>query len=164
MVGGPIEIDHIGGCMKLYGRLSTLLDPLLAPLQPAVLLVARLYLAKVFIVSGWLKLTSWSQTLDLFTSEYHVPVLPPAVAAVAGTTGELLFPSLLVIGAFSRPAAVGLFFVNAMAVISYKDVLLSEGFEAALGNHVLWGCMTVVLAVFGPGCWSLDRILNGKVR
>jgi putative oxidoreductase len=150
--------------MKLLTRVSTLLDPLLVPLQPAVLLVARLYLAKVFIASGWLKLTNWSQTLDLFTSEYHVPVLPPAIAAVAGTTGELLFPSLLVLGLLGRPAAVGLFFVNAMAVISYKDVLFSDGFEAALGNHVLWGCMTVALAVFGPGILSLDRLLNGKIR
>jgi putative oxidoreductase len=150
--------------MKMFARVSTLLDPLLAPLQPAVLLVIRLYLAKVFIASGWLKLTNWAQTLDLFTSEYHVPVLPPAIAAVAGTTGELLFPSLLVLGLLGRPAAVGLFFVNAMAVISYKDVLFSEGFEAALGNHVLWGFMTVVLAVFGPGSLSLDRLLNGKIR
>jgi len=78
--------------MPLIKRLTTLLDPLLVPLQPLVLLLARLYLAKVFIASGWLKLTNWSQTLDLFTSEYHVPVLPPMIAAVAGTFGELVFP------------------------------------------------------------------------
>ncbi len=148
--------------MPLIKRLTTLLDPLLVPLQPLVLLLARLYLAKVFIASGWLKLTNWSQTLDLFTSEYHVPVLPPMIAAVAGTFGELVFPSLLVLGLFSRPAAVGLFFVNAMAVISYRDVLFSEGFEAALGQHVLWGCLIAGLAVFGSGVLSVDRLIVGR--
>ena len=107
--------------MEVLRRLSRLLDPLLVPLQPVVLLAARLYLARVFIASGWLKLTNWAQTLDLFTSEYHVPVLPPQIAAVAGTAGELVFPALLVLGLVGRPAAVGLFFVNAMAVISYRD-------------------------------------------
>ena len=150
--------------MEVLRRLSRLLDPLLVPLQPVVLLAARLYLARVFIASGWLKLTNWAQTLDVFTSEYHVPVLPPQIAAVAGTAGELVFPSLLLLGLVGRPAAVGLFFVNAMAVISYRDVLLSEGFEAAIGQHVLWGCLTLALAVFGPGSLSLDRWLNGKSR
>jgi putative oxidoreductase len=150
--------------MKLVSRVSGLLDPLLIPLQPLLLLAGRVYLAKVFIASGWLKLTNWSQTLDLFTSEYHVPLLPPPVAAVAGTFGELVFPTLLLLGLFSRPAAVGLFFVNAMAVISYRDVLFSEGFEAALGQHLLWGVIIATLAVFGSGVVSLDRVINGKSR
>ncbi len=150
--------------MKLVSRVSRLLDPLLIPLQPLLLLAGRVYLAKVFIASGWLKLTNWSQTLDLFTSEYHVPLLPPPVAAVAGTFGELVFPTLLLLGLFSRPAAVGLFFVNAMAVISYREVLFSEGFEAALGQHVLWGVIIATLAVFGAGVVSLDRVVNGKSR
>ncbi len=150
--------------MKLVSRVSRLLDPLLIPLQPLLLLAGRVYLAKVFIASGWLKLTNWSQTLDLFTSEYHVPLLPPPVAAVAGTFGELVFPTLLLLGLFGRPAAVGLFFVNAMAVISYREVLFSEGFEAALGQHVLWGVIIATLAVFGAGVVSLDRVVNGKSR
>jgi putative oxidoreductase len=148
--------------MDVLARVSRMLDPVLTPLQPLVLFGTRLYLARVFIASGWLKLTQWPQTLDLFTTEYHVPVLPPMLAAIAGTTGELLFPSLLVVGFLGRPAAVGLFFVNAMAVISYRDVLFSEGFEAAIGQHVLWGFMTLVLAAFGPGGLSIDRLLKGK--
>lgn len=150
--------------MNILKRLTTLLDPLLLPLQPLLLLLTRLYLARVFVASGWIKLTNWPQTLDLFTSEYHVPVLPPIVAAVAGTCGELVFPSLLVLGFVSRPAAVGLFFVNAMAVISYRDVLFSEGFEAALGQHMLWGFMAAVLALFGSGAFSVDRLVHGKAR
>jgi putative oxidoreductase len=43
-------------------------------------------------------------------------------------------------------------------------VLLGEGFEAALGQHYLWGSLLLVVAVFGPGRWSLDALLAGARR
>jgi putative oxidoreductase len=129
-------------------------------LQPLTLLAARLYVTDVFWRSGWLKLTAWDSTLDLFRDEYHVPLLPPDIAAVAGTFGELFFPALLVLGLFGRVGALGTFFVNAMAVISYSDVLLAEGYEAALGNHILWGALLLGLTVFGPGKISIDYALQ----
>jgi putative oxidoreductase len=139
--------------------LATALGALAAPFAFAT----RLYVSWQFLKSGWLKLTSWDVTLDLFRYEYHTPVLPPEVAAVAGTTGELLFPVLLILGIGGRLGAVGLFAVNAMAVISYSHVLLSEGYEAALGQHVLWGFMLAMLAVYGLGAWSLDRWLAPRL-
>jgi putative oxidoreductase len=142
----------------LHAAFGRLLDKL----QPFALLAARLYVAKIFIWSGWLKLTAWDQTVDLFTSEYHVPVLPPLPAAVLGTFGELFFPALLVLGLFGRVGALGTFVVNAMAVISYSHVLFGEGFEAAIGQHILWGVMTLGLIVFGPGAISLDRLLERR--
>ena len=138
------------------------LGRLLDRLQPLALLAARLYVADVFIRSGWLKFTSWEQTVELFTSEYHVPVLPPVLAAMAGTFGELLFPALLVLGLFGRLGALGTFAVNAMAVISYSHVLLAEGFEAALAQHILWGALTLGLIVFGPGVISVDAWLERR--
>jgi putative oxidoreductase len=140
-------------------RLLLLASRALATLQAPFALATRLYVSWVFLKSGWLKLSSWSQTLDLFRSEYHVPLLPPAVAAVAGTFGELFFPILVILGLAGRIGATGLFAVNAMAVISYAHVLYSEGFEAAIGQHYLWGFMLIMLAVYGPGAFSLDRLL-----
>jgi putative oxidoreductase len=142
----------------LHAALGRLLDKL----QPLALLAARLYVADVFLRSGWLKLTGWDSTLDLFRTEYHVPVLSPELAAVTGTFGELFFPALLVVGLFGRVAALGTFAVNAMAVISYSDVLLAEGYEAALGNHVLWGTLLLGLTVFGPGRISVDAWLERR--
>jgi putative oxidoreductase len=129
-------------------------------LQPLALLAARLYVTDVFWRSGWLKLTAWDSTLDLFRDEYHVPLLPPDLAAVAGTFGELFFPALLVLGLFGRIGALGTLFVNAMAVISYSNVLLADGYEAALGNHILWGALLLGLIVFGPGKLSVDYWLD----
>ena len=136
------------------------LGRMLDKLQPLALLAARLYVADVFMRSGWLKITAWDQTVELFTSEYHVPVLGPEPAAMLGTFGELFFPALLVLGLFGRVGAIGTFAVNAMAVVSYSHVLLADGFEAALGQHILWGTLTLGLSVFGPGPISLDALLK----
>ncbi len=143
---------------RLHAELSRALDIL----QPLVLLATRCYVGWQFTKSGWLKFASWQTTLGLFRDEYHVPLLPPDVAAVMGTCGELGFPILLYLGLFGRLGALGTFLVNAMAVISYRQVLLTEGFEAALGQHILWGFMLLVLIVFGPGRISLDAWLERR--
>lgn len=151
-------MNSLNTLSRLHARLGTLLDLLSSPF----LLATRCYVAWQFLQSGWLKLTAWDQTLGLFRDEYHVPFLPPDVAAVVGTFGEFFFPTLLVLGLFSRIGALGLFAVNAMAVISYSHVLLEEGFEAALGQHLLWGFMTATLAVVGPGRLALDAWLERR--
>jgi putative oxidoreductase len=132
---------------------------LLATLQPLFLLATRLYVSWEFLKSGRIKLASWDTTIYLFENEYHTPLLPPHLAAIAGTAGELFFPLLLIAGLAGRIGALGLFAVNALAVISYKHVLLTEGFEAALGQHVLWGFMLALLAIAGPGRFSVDQWL-----
>jgi putative oxidoreductase len=132
-------------------------------LQPLFLLATRWYVSWQFLKSGWLKVTSWQSTLELFRDEYHVPLLPPDVAAVTGAFGELFFPTLLVLGIGGRIGPLGLFAVNAMAVISYRQVLLAEGFEAALAQHVLWGFMLLTLIVSGLGPLSVDRILGIRI-
>ena len=61
-------------------------------MQPVASLLTRAYLAQVFFLSGLTKLRDWETTLALFTDEYRVPLLSPAVAAVTGTAGELVLP------------------------------------------------------------------------
>jgi putative oxidoreductase len=133
-------------------------------LATPLLFAFRCYVAWQFLKSGWLKLSEWDSTLYLFQDEYHVPLLPPALAAVAGTAGEIVFPLLLIAGLGTRFAALGLSAVNVMAVVSYAHVLFGEGFEAALGQHYLWGTLLLVVLVFGPGRWSLDAWLEHRGR
>ena len=73
-----------------------------------------------------------------------------------GAGGELFFPVLLMLGLFSRPAALGLFVVNAVAVISYPQLWIFEC-PAALNDHFYWGLLLTVLVVFGPGKLVLDQ-------
>lgn len=135
-------------------RLDALGTTVLPWLQTLALLAVRLYLLEVFFRSGLSKLLDWDSTLFLFQEEYHVPVLPPEWAAVMGTAGELGLSSLLALGLLTRPAAVGLFMVNLMAVISYPDLT-----AAGLKDHQLWGVLCMVLALFGPGALSADGFL-----
>jgi putative oxidoreductase len=134
----------------------------LAPLQPAFLLLLRLYVSWQFLKSGWLKLQDWETTRFLFEEEYRVPLLSPPVAAVLGTAGEIVFPLLLITGLLGRYAALGLSAVNVLAVVAYAHVLTSEGFEAALGQHYLWGLMLATLIVQGPGRLSVDAMLDRR--
>ena len=122
--------------MSLLNRLLTpsyLAARLLNTVQPLFALATRLYVGWQFFKAGWLKVTTWDTTLWLFNNEYHTPLLSPTVAAVLGTCGELGFPIFVWLGLYGRLSSLGLFAVNAMAVISYAHVLLAEGSEAALG-------------------------------
>jgi putative oxidoreductase len=147
---------------------SALIDPknalarALDALQPAFALATRVYVSWVFLKSGYLKISDWESTLALFEYEYKVPVLSPLLAAIAGTGGELVFSSLLILGLFNRISALGLQAVNVLAVISYAHVLFQEGFEAAIGQHYLWGFMLAMLAIYGSGAWSLDNWLTQR--
>lgn len=127
-------------------------------LQPVALLALRLYLARVFFLSGLTKIQDWDTTVFLFTEEYHVPLLSPAVAAALGTAGELLLPPLLVLGLAGRFAALGLFVLNIMAVVSYWHAL--EG--SALEFHLQWGLMLLLLLATSPGKLALDGLIKRR--
>jgi putative oxidoreductase len=150
--------------LTVLDRLDGYAAAALAPVQPLFLLALRCYVAWQFLKSGWLKLQDWESTLFLFEEEYRVPLLQPALAAVLGTAGEIVFPVLLIVGLSTRYAALGLSAVNVLAVVAYSHVLLGEGFEAALGQHWLWGVMLATVLVFGGGRLSLDALLVGPAR
>ena len=92
--------------------------------QPLAALAARIHVAQVFFLSGLTKLRDWETTV------------------------------LLALGLGGRFAALGLFVVNAVAVIALADIA-----PAALQQHIFWGALLAGLAIYGPGTWSLDRLI-----
>jgi len=122
---------------------------------PLLDLWIRWDVASAFFRSGLTKTDSWDKTVFLFQEEYHVPLLPPEVAAALGTFGELFFPPLLLLGLAGRFSALSLSFVNIVAVISYWHVLGKN--EAALASHYYWGLLLLVTLLHGPGKLSLDH-------
>lgn len=144
--------------IKMHAGFGRALDNLRSPL----LLLTRVWVGWQFLKSGWLKATQWDTTIELFRSEYQVPVLTPEIAALTGTVGELVFPALLIIGLLTRAGALGLFAVNLLAVVSYWHVLGQEGYEAALSQHLLWGFMLLVIVACGAGRFSLDHALEAR--
>ena len=139
--------------LSTLSRASAALARALDSAQPAAAIAARVYVAQVFFLSGLTKLRDWGTTVALFTDEYHVPLLSPTVAAVLGTAGELVLPVLLVLGLGGRVPALGLFVVNAVAVVALAEIA-----PAALQQHILWGALLAALAVYGNGPWALDRL------
>lgn len=149
---------------KLVHSLIELPAKALTPLSDLLALGLRWYVGWQFFKAGWLKIGSWDTTMYLFQYEYHVPLLSPLPAAIAGTFGELFFPALLFVGLTTRLAALGLSIVNVVAVVSYAQVIFSEGFESTVIGHYLWGLVLVVVMVYGPGKLSADELLARRTR
>jgi len=120
-----------------------------------LLLVARLGIAAVFFQSGRTKVDGLLHitdgTYELFRTEYALPLVPPEIAAHAATYSEHLFPILLVLGLFTRPAALALLGMTAVIeIFVYPD---------AWATHLSWAGLLLPLVFRGGGDWSLDRLL-----
>ena len=148
---------------RLYGSLDVI-GKWVDKLQSPFALGTRWYVAWVFLHSGHLKLKDWEQTVALFETEYKVPLLSPWLAAVAGTAGELVFSILLIVGLGGRLAPFGLFVVNALAVVSYAHVLLTDEGIFGLRQHQFWGFMLAMLTIYGMGNWTLDNIIKHFIK
>ena len=122
----------------------------------ALLLVARLGIAAIFFLSGRTKVDGWltitDGTYELFRTDYKLPFVPPELAAHAATYSEHFFPVLLVLGLFTRPAALALLGMTAVIeIFVYPD---------AWPTHLSWIALLLPLIARGGGYWSLDRLLK----
>ena len=131
----------------------------LEALIPIFDLSLRLYLAHIFWKGGMVKLSSWISTVMLFTMVYDVPVLSPEHAAYLATAIELGGSLLLAIGLAGRWAALSLFGLNIVALISYGQLS-----EAALQEAFYWGILFLYFVLHGPGLLSADALLRYLIR
>ncbi len=136
------------------------LNSLLEKLQSPLLLLFRLWVAKVFFMSGLQKLNTWGDeygVLYLFKEEYNVPFLNYEVAAFLATAGELILPVFLVIGFGTRYFGIALSILNVVAVVAYYDTLARVG---QVTPHIFWGAMLLTNIVYGAGFFSVDHWLK----
>jgi putative oxidoreductase len=116
----------------------------------AVQLAARLAIANVFWNSAQSKLLSWPVTLQLFAMEYHVPLLPPEVAAPLATATELTGAVLVFIGLFTR--------LGALALLGIVAVIQIFVYPGHWGEHLMWASLLGLLLARGAGIVSLDYL------
>ncbi|MFL9880601.1 DoxX family protein [Herbaspirillum rhizosphaerae] len=121
-------------------------------------LVARVAIAAVFFLSGRTKVTGFltikDSTYTLFEQEYKLPLVPPEIAAHLAAYAEHFFPLLLVMGLFTRSAALGLLGMTAVIeIFVYPD---------AWPTHLTWAGLLLFLVGRGGGAWSLDRLFGIK--
>lgn len=143
---------HAAGARALFRRINALAG--LIP-QDIVALAARVFPAVVFWLSARTKVDGFTikdSTYFLFENVYALPVIPPALAAVAATLAEHVLPILLVLGLMSRLSALGLLVMT--AVIQFFV------FPEAWVTHGLWATALLVVLVQGPGRLSLDHLLR----
>jgi putative oxidoreductase len=117
----------------------------------ALALPLRFAVATVFWNSGMAKLANWETTISLFTDDYQVPLLPPVLAANMALTIELTTPVLLILGLFTRAAALVLLGMTAVIEIFV--------YPLAWPTHIQWAAMLFVLLCRGAGDISLDSLL-----
>ena len=166
----------------------------LARLAPATLpTLARLTFAGVLLIYFWNSArTKFGEGFaGLFTPSdgAYYQIFPKAIEAagydfsqltayhwavvMAGTWAEVLLPLCIIIGLFTRLAALGM--IGFVIVQSLTDVYghgvggddLGRWFDAASGalildQRALWMTLLLTLVLMGAGPLSLDRLLAGK--
>jgi putative oxidoreductase len=143
----------------LASRIAAL-QTLAARLLPASvqLLAARLAVAAIFFISGRTKVEGWftlkDSTLDLFRYEYMLPLIPPEVAAPMATFAEHALPMLLILGLFTRTAALGLLGMTAVIQLFV--------YPQAWPTHLSWAALLLPLVAHGGGKLSLDRLIKQR--
>jgi putative oxidoreductase len=126
------------------------------------MLVLRITLALPFWRSGMTKWDGWFTLsfgakamfddfrLHILGAEYPFPY--PDLMAFASGIGEVTLPVLLVLGLFTRYAAVGILFMTAIIQLT-----IPEGW---LNFHLPWASMALAIVTFGPGKIALDWLLG----
>src|SRR5882672_6538809 len=116
----------------------------------------RLGAAAVFWNSAMTKLANWDTTIELFTGEYKVPLLPPELAANLALAIELTTPVLLVLGLLTRAAA--------LVLLGMTTVIEIFVYPQAWPTHIQWAAMLLVLLCRGAGTLSIDHVAWQRLR
>ena len=151
-------VTLIGGIVARFARIP---DSLIA-------LLGRFSIAAIFWKSGQTKIegiaidlvsgefqVGWPRlsdsAIELFRSEYQLPLLPPELAAPLAAFGEHFFPLLILIGLATRFSALALLVMTlTIQIFVYPD---------AYPTHGVWATVLLVLIARGPGMISLDHWL-----
>ena len=124
-----------------------------------VTLAGRTLLALIFIVSGFGKITGFAGTAGYMASK-GMPIAE--VLLVGAIAVEFLGGLMLLLGWKARWAALAIFIFIIPATLIFHNPAGLTGQEAqnqmiqVMKNLSIMGGMLMVF-VFGPGAWSLDR-------
>jgi len=117
--------------------------------------LTRIAIGIIFIGTGWGKLHNLDKITGFFT-ELGIPA--PGLNAVLASSAELLCGLLILLGLFTRLAAIPLIVVMVVAIVTAKRSEIG-GLSDLLGFvETLYIVLLAWLATAGAGPLSLDRI------
>jgi putative oxidoreductase len=99
------------------------------------------------VTLGWPRLSD--SVIDLFRDEYHLPLVPPEIAATMAATAEHLFPLLILFGFATR--------LSALALLGMTMTIQLFVYPDAYPTHGTWVAVLLYLMVHGPGKLSVDH-------
>ncbi len=129
------------------------------PASDAVMLVARILLALMFVSAGFSKIGGFEGTAGYIASKgLPLPQLGAAIAIVVELAGGIM----LIVGWKARWAALAIAVFTAAATVIFHNYWAMTGADAFTQRLMFWKNVSVIgglLAVyaFGPGRWSIDR-------
>ncbi len=112
----------------------------------------RLAVAVVFWNSAQSHLANWDTTIELFQTEYSLPLLAPVFAAYFAVAVEVGTPVMLVLGFWTRVASLLL-----LGMVTVIEVFI---YPQAWPTHIQWAAMLLVLLCRGAGTYSVDHFLR----
>jgi putative oxidoreductase len=130
--------------------------------------IARIVLGVIFFGHGAQKMLGWfggpglASTMRTFTEHLQLP----SILAFLVIAGELLSGAGLIVGLFSRIAAlvIVLTMVGAIATVHYQFGLFLNWFGTQEGHgieyHLLAIALALVVVVQGAGAFSLDGLIH----
>lgn len=136
-------------------------------LRDLALLIARLGLAAILILHGWIRWQGPGQGVQRqidYLSQFGIPY--PAAAAWGAITVEIIGGLFLAVGALTPLAALAVL-VEQILIIAYTnwykgpDLLNSDGtYAGGYEYNVALGLIAMLLMVFGAGRISVDRLFR----
>jgi putative oxidoreductase len=131
-------------------------------ISDVVVLAARLFLAPLFLIFGWRKLTDYSGTVSQMVRDgLPMPILATAIAIFM----ELPVAFAVAIGAFTRPSAVLLaLYTLGTSLIEHRYWTVKgadrlDSMEAFYKNLAIMGGF-LLLYITGAGKYSIDVLCN----
>ena len=131
---------------------------LLNMLIPVGDLIARVWVAQIFLRDGWFKLENWHNTVQLFNQHFF---LSPAFSAGITLAAEIILPILLILGLGGRIIIFLFLIFSLMTMYSYNFIWTPEG-SVNLNQQMAWAMLLMLLMLHGSGRISVDHWLHRR--
>lgn len=129
---------------------------LLNTLIPIGDLIARIWVAQIFLLDAWFKLQNWPSTIRLFNNHY---IISSEFSAGLALAAEIILPILLIIGFGGRIMILLFFLFNLISMYTYNFIWTPDGLSN-YNQQMAWAMVLMLLMLHGPGLFSVDHWLH----